>query len=223
MFVEAENRFGHFGYPTLRFDMSGCGDSTGSALENDTEREVLDILEAARFFMNKAELKGLILFGISRGARLCFSAMANQSIPLSGMILLSAPISSNSAALRQFSARLKEYLHKLRDPGYLRKLLSGRANLPQIWRTLIVALQFKQRHKPMKSKIINSKCPVLFLYGGADPIAKASARYYMEMCRENELSYDHHIVAGANHSFFHYKWKEEIFNVSIQWLEQAFG
>ncbi|MCX5638225.1 MAG: alpha/beta fold hydrolase [Planctomycetota bacterium] len=218
MFVELANNFNSLGCPTLRFDLSGCGDSTGSFSGSNIVAEVLDVVEAARFFVNRVNLESVILFGISRGSRVCYTAMTQNSLPLRGMILLSTPAPSNKAALKSFGARLREYTCKLKDPKHLWKLLSGRANISQIWQTLVTALQLSKRYAREDKKRFASRCPMLFIYGGLDPIGEESSQYYTRRCRENDLPYQCHFIAGANHSFFHYKWKEEIFSVSKRWL-----
>lgn len=220
MFVEFANSFNSLGYSTLRFDLSGCGDSTGSASRNDIAAEVFDTTEAIKFFMASANLEKIILFGISRGARVCYSIMTQQELPLRGMILLSPPTSSNKAALNSFRLRLHEYFCKLRDPEHLRKLLSGRANIRQIQQTLTAALQLKNRYAQPENKLFATKCPVLLIYGEQDSMAEESCRYYRTKCSENNTLCECHFVADSNHSFFHYKWKEQILDISKQWLER---
>ena len=221
MFVEFARHFNSLGFPTFRFDLSGCGDSTGTASDTNIASEVSDTIEAIHFFMEKINLENVILLGISRGARVCYNAMAQHELPLSSVILLSMPISGNKAALNSLQSRLKEYFHKFKDPKHLQKLLSGKANFRQIGRTLTTALRLKNRYAPTETSIFSTKCPVLFVYGERDPLAEQSSRYYTTKCRENELPYDCHFIADANHSFFHYKWKEQILDITVKWLERT--
>ncbi|MHC4649121.1 MAG: alpha/beta fold hydrolase [Planctomycetota bacterium] len=220
MFVELARRFNHLGYPTLRFDLTGCGDSTGTVSRNDINGEVLDVFEASRFFMTKANLASVILFGISRGARVCYAAMTEHELPLDGMILLSMPVSGSAAALKSFGTRLREYLQKAKDPTHLRRLLSGRVSVVGVWRTLAAALGLAGRYSNVDKKTYASKCPLFFIYGGHDPVAGQSSRYYTGKCRQHRLACDCHFIPQANHSFFHYRWKEDIFDLSKQWLER---
>lgn len=220
IFVELANKLNFVGYATLRFDLRGCGDSTGVASQGDIRADVFDVVNAVRFFMTSADIDGVILIGISRGAYICYTATMQEHLPLAGMILLSAPISSGKTALKSFGSRLQEYIYKLRDPKNVWKLLSGRANLGQIRQTLITALKLRSRYGRFEGRDCVSRCPVLFIYGGRDPIAPESSRYYAEKCRDNGLPYDCRFIAGANHSFFHYKWTEAIFSTSKQWLEK---
>lgn len=220
MFVEMAEGLNILGYPTFRFDLSGCGDSTGAISRNGIRAQVTDVVEATRFFVALTNLKSVVLLGISRGAHICFTVMAEYHLPLGGMILLSMPVSSTGSALKSFGSRLAEYTCKLKDPKYLRKLLSGQADITQIRKTLMTALRLGHRYRQAERKTFKSKCQILFIYGQRDPISAKSRRHYTSKCHQNNLVYDLYIVAGANHSFFHYKWKEEICNVSERWLEK---
>ena len=222
MFVELSARFSAIGLPTFRFDLSGCGDSTGSESESDIAIDVSDTAQACRFFIDRAGLDSVILFGISRGARICYSVAAKYNLPLAGLILLSTPASTGRAAINSFSSRLKEYICKLKDPWHLGKLLHGRIHIYRICSTLLSGLLLAGRYKPIE-KGFPAKCPVLLIYGGSDPITPESSRYYIGNCNENDLPYKCHVIAGANHSFFHYKWKEEIFDLSKKWLKEILG
>lgn len=221
MFVEFANSFNTIGLPTMRFDLSGCGDSTGSASQADITADVRDTIEAIRFFKSKANLDNVILFGISRGARICYGAMTNQSLPLGGMILLSTPFSSNMAAMNSLRRRLKEYFCKLKDPVHLRKLLSGRANTRQIFKTLSTAAGLRKRYEKTKENTFATKCPVLLFYGELDPVAKESSQYYTNKYKQNDMPYNCHFIENANHSYFHYQWKEQILDITNQWLENT--
>ncbi len=220
MFVEMAASFNSLGYPTLRFDLSGCGDSTGVVVKGDGLAQLLDVVEAVHFFTNIAKIKNVVLFGISRGSYLCYHAMAQHVLPLSGMILLSIPYSSDRTALKSFSNILKEYILKLHDPTRFRNLLSGKANPRGILRTFCKSLGLRNRYSANRQHGFLSTCPTLFIYGSKDPIMHESIKFYTEKYRGNDIPYTCHIIPHANHSFFHYKWKEEIFAVSKRWLSE---
>ena len=219
MFVELAEKFNSLGYPTFRFDLTGCGDSTGSTQHNNIENDILDVIQAVNFFRTRADLESIILLGISRGARVCFNALSKYALPLNAAILLSAPASTGKTAIKSFGAGLKEYFCKLKDPQSLRKLLSAKVNVAQICKTLLAALLLSRRYPSAQNTTIASKCPLLFIYGECDPITADSSLYYAAKCRENRLPHYCHIIHDANHSFFHYEWKEEIFKISSHWLE----
>ena len=146
MFVELADILDNLGFATMRFDLTGCGDSTGAASQSDIIPDIKDVLAAVDFFTTRASLSSVCLFGISRGARVCFSTIANYQLPAAGAILLSTPAPTARAAVKSFYARLKEYIYKLKDAGSLRKLFTGRVNFIQIIKTLTVALALKRRY-----------------------------------------------------------------------------
>jgi len=221
MFVELARKFNGLGYATLRFDLSGCGDSSGSTSNGGVEAEVFDVVSAVKFLKAGAELDEVILFGISRGARLCYRAMAEHELPLEGVILLSAPVPGGKAGLSSFAGQLKQYLYKLKEPSYARKLISGRANIGGVHRTLMTALRLGGRYKPIEGVAFATIAPILFIYASHDPIAEASSLYYKGACERSQVRFDCRFIDGANHSFFHYKWKEQIFDLSTQWLKSV--
>jgi len=218
MFVELARKFNGLGYATLRFDLRGCGDSSGSTSNGGIEAEVLDVVNAVKFFRAWGELDEVILFGISRGARVCYRAMAGHELCLEGMILLSAPVPGSKAGFSSFAGELKQYACKLKQPSYAWKLISGRANTGGIHRTLATALKLGRRYKQIERRCFATRAPILFIYGSHDPIAKGSSLYYKAECKKNQVNCDCRFISGANHSFFHYKWKEQIFDISEQWL-----
>ena len=221
MFVEMARAFNAQGYPTFRFDLSGCGDSGGKAGENGTASEVCDTVNAIRHFHGTAGLDGVVVFSISRGSRLAFEAAAEAKLPLAGMILLSAPLSSTQAALRNTAAYGADYLRKLKDPKYLRRLVKGKVNLGGVWRTLAHAWRVKDRYG--KSSVIDQAtvCPVLLIYAGNDPMLKESRRHYVDRCEQIGAPVECYIIEHANHSFFHYHWKEQIADIALAWLGDA--
>lgn len=218
MFVEMARRFNSQGYPTFRFDLSGCGDSGGSADENGTASEVLDTVNAIRHFHATASLDEVIVFGVSRGSRLAFEAAAGDKLPLAGMILLSPPLSSTQVALRNTATYGAEYLRKLKDPNYLRRLIKGDVSFGGVWRTLANAWRVKDRYS--KSPVTNhvTVCPVLVIYAGSDPMLNESRRHYVGSCKTVGAPVECHVIEHANHSFFHYQWKQQIADITQRWL-----
>jgi len=220
MFVELAREFNAIGYPTLRFDLTGCGDSTGTFSAGNINIEVLDVVNAVRFFSEKAGVDGVVVFAISRGARVCYNAISRYNLPLDAMILLSTPISSGRAGLNTLTNRLKQYLYKLKDRQNLIRLFCGKVNMKLIWKTLTTAANLTGRYERSDSTTFVSKPSVLLVYGQYDPIGKQASSHYTANFTAAGIPAQCHVITGANHSFFHYTWKQEIFDVSSQWLSQ---
>lgn len=219
MFVELADRLKYCGIASLRFDMRGCGDSSGTPAKNEIDHDIEDLLSTLRFFAAKYNLPKIFLFGISRGARVSISALAEHSLPVDGAVLLSTPFSSQKTAAKKFSDRLKEYLYKLRNSESIKKLITGKANLKQILRTLGFALNSQKRYHRNSDGFI-TRCPLFFIYGSKDPIAADSAAYYSRICERFSVPFKAVEIKNANHSFFHYRWKEQIIEITKKWLTE---
>jgi len=217
MFVELADRLKCCGIASLRFDMRGCGDSEGEPAGGDINPDIMDLLNALSFFSSKYKLPKIFLFGVSRGARVSISALAEHDLPVDGAVLLSTPFSGSKAAAKKFSNRLKEYLYKFRNPESLKKLLSGKANLKQIIRTLGFALNSQKRYRRNDDGFV-TRCQLFFIYGSKDPIATDSAAYYSRICETFNIPFKAVEIKNANHSFFHYRWKEQIMEMTREWI-----
>ncbi|MBL7106729.1 MAG: alpha/beta fold hydrolase, partial [Phycisphaerae bacterium] len=217
MFVELAQRLSRNSIASMRFDMRGCGDSTGQPakqIQNDIE----DLLCSINFFNLHYKPEKILLFGISRGAKVIFETLAKHNVPADGCILLSIPHSSGKTALKSFTARLKEYLYKFKNPQSLKKILTGKANIMQIFRTLAFALNIRSRYQDNSDQNFTTTCPLFFIYAAKDPIAAASRHHYTRICKKFAIPNKINVIKNANHSFFHYKWKEQIFDETEKWI-----
>lgn len=220
MFVELQRKLNKAGFPTIRFDFSGCGDSTGKITRNNIQYEIYDLLAVAEFFKKKAKLLSISLFGISRGARISFETLCKYNLNVTTAVLLSSPAPTSKAAVKSFSYQLGQYLYKLKDPQKLRKLLFGKADIKQITKTFTTALKLKRRYSA-KPKNAASQCPLLFIYAENDPIRTDAEKFYKNICTQLGLPFNSKIIKDANHSFFHYKWKEKIIDITENWLKDC--
>jgi len=217
MFVELADRLKYCGIASLRFDMRGCGDSEGEPARGDINPDIEDLLNSIRFFASKYKPPKIFLFGISRGSLVSISAIAEHSLPFDGAVLLSTPFSGSKAAAKKFTGRLKEYLYKFRNPESFKKLLSGKANLKQILKTLGFALNSQKRYR-RNSDGFDTICSLFFIYGSKDPLAADSAIHYSKICEKFKIPFKTVEIKNANHSFFHYKWKEHLMEMTKKWL-----
>jgi len=221
MFVELAQRLNKSGFPTLRFDLSGCGDSRGQPSQNSIDSDIHDVMATVEFFKSKANLSDVYLLGISRGAHLCFKVIATATISIAGGVLLSTYVSTKKAAAAKFRNRLTEYFCKLKNPSYLGKLFSGRANMKQIVKTLADALLRGKRHVADPPAVISHDNAFFLIYGQNDPIAAESKVHYEGILDSCGASYETVIIPQANHSFFHYMWKERILEMVEEWLNKT--
>ena len=126
-FVQLARHMAAAGFPTLRFDVRGMGDSPGAtpsfeALHNDIEAAV-DALVAY-----EPSLQGVLLFGLCDGASAALMYIGSRRDPrVVGLCLLNPWVRSVESQAR---AQVRHYyLDRLRQPAFWRKLLSGRLAL----------------------------------------------------------------------------------------------
>jgi len=219
MYVEIAERLKCCGVISLRFDMRGCGDSEGEPAGSDIDPDIEDLLSAISFMSSKYKVPKILLFGISRGARVSITTLAEHGLPIDGAVLLSTPFASSMVAAKNFTNRLKEYLYKLFNYTYLKKLLLGKANPKQIVRTMIFALSSTRRYRRNHDGF-KTTCPLLFIYGSKDPLATDSSSYYENICNMYKIRFKMIEIKNSNHSYFHYRWKEQIMNITEQWLNE---
>lgn len=218
MFVEFAQAFLDQGYPVFRFDLRGCGDSSGLDAKGDMQQDLADASNAIKYFLQLAHLQNVKVLGISRGARVAYNLLQEETLPLSGLMLLSTPCSSRQVAMKNVGSALNQYGLKLFKPHYWLKLLRGRVSVAGVTRTIKHAWNISKRYEETQdSKKAN--CPLLFMYGQSDPICVEALQYYQQRC--GCMDFESHIIAGANHSFFHYRWKEEILELCLMWLEKV--
>ena len=60
--------------------------------------------------------------------------------------------------------------------------------------------------------------PMLFIYGGADPTAKACIEFYRHLCRLNRRHFDLHTIQGSNHAFYGLSWRRQLIDVTAGWI-----
>ena len=218
MYVEFANEFNRLGFSTFRFDLSGHGDSFGDISNGNIEKDLADVKNAILFFIKTAKVEKVILFGISRGAYLCCNAAAKYKLPLSGLMLLSLPVSSGKTALKKINHILEDYIKRAFDPHNIRRLFTCRINFLQILKTIVKPILFGRIFPKMQTDTFTSRCHTIMIYGRCDPISESSSQYYSLIFEKNNVPCEIYNIENANHSFFHYQWKQQILDLCRSWL-----
>jgi len=143
-------RLSALGYPCLRFDPAGLGDSTGEIPTGNmrdlygqigTGRFVGDTLNAIDELFRHVSPKRVVLFGVCGGAITALLA-APRSVRVDGVMLLSLPVMLDSAQQGQFarfpgdyarSYLFRLYANKLVSLKAWKRLLTRKSDTAQIW------------------------------------------------------------------------------------------
>lgn len=237
MQTRAARRFAQLGFPVLRFDFAGRGDSDGAAelatlatMKDDVDT-VLDWIKST-FPTHK-----VLLAGLCSGCEVAFSAAAAPQI--NGLMLWSAPAfaagASGERTRRKRWHHLGEYARKLLRPSTYKKLLRGSVDvrgvskvlshqggeskniendlpgqLPRGWRQSIL-----ERNKDLA-------IPVLMIFGSADPTGVEALDWYENQFPKN-CKIDKRWIEGANHSYYGLAWEREVIEESEEWLRRNFS
>ena len=239
-FVSLGRLFAADGYPVLRFDLRGMGDSSGQHLGYEQSRP--DIRAAIDEFMRREpSLEGVALFGECASASgILFYAAQDDRVR---KIALTNPWVRTSDV--QAEAILKHYyLDRLKSPEFWQKLRQGRfnpgASARSFGATLATYLRGRKNrlatvalsgqndfdHLPLPSRTAEGlrrfHGPVLFLLSGRDLIAREfdevtkSSPAWKGLLADSRISRKD--IADADHTFSKPEAKAEAQHTLLNWL-----
>ena len=129
-FVQLARELADAGFPTLRFDVRGMGDSTGSA--RSFEHLTSDIGAAIDGLLSHTpRLQRVVLWGLCDGASALLLYLADRDDPrIAGAVVANPWVRGEQTQAR---TKLKHYyVQRMLSAGFWRKLFSGRIRLGAI-------------------------------------------------------------------------------------------
>lgn len=226
------------GFPVLRFDYRGVGDSDGAfagfeAVDADLRSAVDGLLTAV------PELEEVVLWGLCDGASAAaFYAAGDDRV--SGLVLVNPWVRSEVGVAQ---ARVRRYYSaRLLSSAFWRKLLSGRVNLGRSLRsfaetanaafargsnTAAPAEGAKETGLPgrVSAGLTAFKGDVLLILSGADLTAQEfdqavlGARNMRPWTRRPTVTIKR--LAHANHTYSTQAWRERVHLWTLAWLEKG--
>jgi exosortase A-associated hydrolase 1 len=222
------------GYPTMRFDYRGMGDSEGDLRHFEAVNE--DIVAAiAAFQAHCPQATKLVLWGLcdaASSALLYWDAVKDARV--SGLVLLNPWVRSETSLAR---AHIKHYYgQRLLQAEFWRKLLTGKLGLGRAIGGFIGSLNRARQDK--RSAVATESLPfqkrmarglatfpgtVLLLLSGNDYTAKefletvkADSAWAAALGQPSVTRVD---IAEADHTFSSAEWRRQVENITRQWLE----
>ena len=127
--------------------------------------------------------------------------------------------------LRRTRFLLWDYAKKLSYVSTWRKIVSGRINVGQICKALVGQFGSARRAAGRAASHAGgtwsgARGPMLFVYGGNDPDAKAAVAHYGSLCRKWKVGSTFHVVRGANHSSCSLRWEKEVIDKTVEWIKE---
>ena len=217
------------GTATMRFDYRGMGDSAGRPRGFDA---VSDDIRAAidHLFATVPVVREVVLWGLCDGATAAaFYAAGDQRV--AGLVLLNPWVRSDSGWAR---ATLRQhYVRRLLSPGFWRRLFAGHVSVAPALASLGQTLRAARRVGPahhagtlperLHEALARFRGRTLIILSGADIGAREfqalPARYphWRHLLESQRVTCAH--VAGANHTFACRAWRDQVADLTSDWLQ----
>lgn len=226
-FVQLARRLSASGYPVLRFDLPGMGDSPDEPLSfENTSAHIAVAIDAV--YNNCPGVEHVVLWGLCDGASasLLYAEGADDK-RVSGLALLNPWVKSEASLAR---AHVKQYYRsRLMEPAFWRKLIGGQVGWPAL-QALGKNLRTMRKSNPeplsfqdaMANGWHNFKGPILLMLSERDLTAKAFREHAIadtqwEGALERPLL-SLHSIKGADHTCSSATASRQMESFVIQWL-----
>ena len=229
-FVQLARGLAAAGFPTLRFDYRGMGDSSGEprdfmAVSPDI-RAAIDALQTAC-----PKVTGVVLWGLCDAAAAALLYCDETHDPrVTGLCLLNPWVRSEASLAK---TQVKHYYgQRLLQTEFWAKLLSGRLNLAkpigELLRNLRQASAPVSRGEQLAFQDQMARAlktfagRVLLILSGNDYTAKEFLEYVASAGAWHGLLDSPHLtridIDGADHTFSTHQWRETVRNACLDWL-----
>lgn len=234
-FVLLARRLSTAGFPVMRFDYRGMGDSTGSA--QTFEDTVPDITAALSAFQDACPVtKRFVLWGLCDAASAALLYRhATADARVKGVVLVNPWIRSDATLAR---THVKHYYRqRIVELEFWKKLMNGNVSLLGALRSFSRAMVGARRtasdeahsgyQRRMAEALETFPNPALIVLSGRDWTAKEFVEYWglrtgwpRLLARENvECAH----VSDADHSFSTAAARDTLETLTLDWLRRSFG
>jgi len=231
-FVDAARTFADDGFPCLRFDFRGRGESEGSVADTTLLDMIEDAHQAVEEILKNQDISQVILLGLCSGGEVAVGTAADNP-KIKGVVLLSTPLLGRDPDIKEDVKKTanyaKSYWQKLFLPQTWKKIFSLRVNYKAVFRILFGHFVHQTKPHEKNSKITreaellekfrNFNGASLFIYGENDPVAAPSEKAYRDIC-EKQKNTTFKTIPGANHNFYSLEWKKNVINHISEWLRK---
>lgn len=210
LFVKVARDLCQAGFAVLRFDFSGCGDSTGEYKDISVLRQVEEATRAIDFVAQHPEIDDgrIILLGHSLGGAIAVATAADDK-RVHKLILLS-PVASP----------FKDIVNIVGDKFYERCLEDGVVDYEgfELGKPFFTSLA---KLHPLKQAELFAG-DVLIVHGSGDvETPLENARLYKNVFKKRGRSYcELQVVQGADHTYSSAVWKTECIAIMRKWLNR---
>ena len=236
-------RLAERGFPSLRFDLGGRGESKGNGMEACLPTMADDLVAATRVCRERAGVGRVVLFGMCSGGNVAIGTLPRLP-DAAGLVLLSVyPFSDGDSFGRDMHRTLhfaKVYWHKLWQLHTWKRLFRGEVRVLRVLDVLFGHFRKRSKEGPARTKgpsetepeveekspprehlqKLKSGIPGLMIYGSADPDAAAAQAYYRPFVDEHSLPIKFVEIDGAHHNFTSREWKDRIVRLTADFCNR---
>ena len=230
MFVKLAREACRRGFPCLRFDFRGRGDSEGDAASASLTTMIADAVAAARWLVEQGGVERVAFVGDCSGSEVGIGAGPLVDA-CRALVLWSAPIVGASREAADEAKRrhmLRQYWAKLFRRATWAKLFAGRLQPGMIKRALVRGGRGAGEEGSASDQDIDwlgrfTGFPgeVVFIYGAADPTTEESVAHYEALTARAGRPWRCHLVEGANHAFYSVAWEQEVIDATLNGLAES--
>lgn len=223
------------GFPTMRFDFRGMGDSTGG--QRDFESVSTDFATAIDVFLSQCPtVERVVLWGLCDAASASLLYWdATHDVRVQGMVLLNPWVRSTASLAK---THVKHYYgQRLLEADFWCKLLTGKLAIGQAVQGLIRNLKSASQKKSkadqgeklsfqsrMARCVERFRGPLLFVLSESDYTAKEFIEVsntdpsWMNCMKQPNI---HKVVIpDADHTFSSANWRRQVEDLTTHWLQQ---
>lgn len=235
-FLKLARRLGQSGYPVMRFDFRGMGDSSGALRDFEAVNE--DVASAINVFQRQCPtVDHFVLLGLCDGASASLLYWdSSTDARLGGLALLNPWVRSETTQAR---VQLKHYYgQRLLEGEFWRKLFAGRINLGRALGGFAKSWQSARQcgdqaaiengrsfQQKMAEALATFNAPILVMLSENDYTAKE----FLEIARADPVLSDaldkktvtQTFVAAADHTFSSAESQQKAEQIILHWLENC--
>lgn len=233
-FVLLARDFASHGYPVLRFDYRGMGDSEG---ESRNFEQIGDDLRAAidQLFEAAPSVREVVIWGLCDGASAAMFYV-HQDERVSGLVLVNPWARTEEGEAK---ARLKHYYHgRLLDSDLWKKVACGTFDYSAAARSLWTAVgraygKFPAANERCSAQSLPDRLhDALARFKGASLLIMSAndltAQEFADLVQQSEKwrelisrpQVQRYELIGANHTFSRREWREELLARTLRWMDE---